>query len=47
LADEYLGSGWDEDKALMGRWGLTGMDSFESKAVAAKELLRPTENRTI
>lgn len=24
-------SGWDEDGALMGRWGLTGLKSFETE----------------
>lgn len=31
------GSPWDEDKAMMGRWGLTGMQSFEQTNVARKE----------
>ncbi|KAH9921987.1 biotin synthase [Epithele typhae] len=31
------GSPWDEDKALMGRWGLEGMGSFEQVGVARKE----------
>jgi biotin synthase len=30
-------SPWDEDKAMMGRWGLEGMGSFEQKSVARKE----------
>ncbi|KAF9243878.1 biotin synthase [Melanogaster broomeanus] len=30
-------SPWDEDKAMMGRWGLEGMASFEQKSVARKE----------
>ncbi|KAJ3576137.1 hypothetical protein NP233_g641 [Leucocoprinus birnbaumii] len=30
-------SPWDEDKALMGRWGLEGMASFEQPNVARKE----------
>jgi biotin synthase len=41
-------SGWDEDHALLGRWGLKGMNSFESKTVLAKEtpeLMRGTEER--
>ncbi|KAI0651601.1 biotin synthase [Trametes meyenii] len=30
-------SPWDEDKAMMGRWGLEGMRSFEQPGVARKE----------
>ncbi|EJF66476.1 biotin synthase [Dichomitus squalens LYAD-421 SS1] len=30
-------SPWDEDKAMMGRWGLEGMGSFEQADVALKE----------
>ncbi|KXN83584.1 Biotin synthase [Leucoagaricus sp. SymC.cos] len=30
-------SPWDEDKAMMGRWGLQGMASFEQPNVAKKE----------
>ncbi|KAI0252646.1 biotin synthase BioB [Lactifluus subvellereus] len=30
-------SPWDEDKAMMSRWGLEGMRSFEHKNVARKE----------
>ncbi|KAL1952216.1 hypothetical protein VTO73DRAFT_1365 [Trametes versicolor] len=30
-------SPWDEDKAMMGRWGLEGMRSFEQSGVARKE----------
>lgn len=30
-------SGWDDDKAMLGRWGLKGMGSFESTTVRAKE----------
>ncbi|KAF8971518.1 biotin synthase [Flammula alnicola] len=30
-------SPWDEDKAMMGRWGLDGMRSFEQVSVAKKE----------
>jgi biotin synthase len=30
-------SPWDEDKAMMARWGLDGMRSFEQISVAAKE----------
>lgn len=30
-------AGWDEDKAMLARWGLNGMVSFENEAVAAKE----------
>jgi len=30
-------SPWDEDKAMMERWGLEGMRSFEQKGVRAKE----------
>ena len=31
------GSPWDEDKAMMSRWGLEGMRSFEQTGVAMKE----------
>ena len=31
------GSPWDEDKAMMDRWGLAGMRSFEQSSVATKE----------
>jgi len=34
-------SPWDEDKELMGRWGLQGMRSFEQSSVARKENLSP------
>jgi biotin synthase len=34
-------SGWDEDKAMLSRWGLHGMTSFENEAVAAKESVVP------
>ncbi len=27
-------SGWDEDKAMLARWGLRGMGSFEEKRMA-------------
>ena len=40
VADTYLinaGSPWDEDKAMMSRWGLDGMRSFEQVNVARKE----------
>ncbi|KAF9229572.1 biotin synthase [Gyrodon lividus] len=30
-------SPWDEDKAMMSKWGLEGMGSFEQKSVARKE----------
>jgi len=30
-------SPWDEDKAMMSRWGLEGMQSFEQVSVARKE----------
>lgn len=30
-------SGWDEDKAMLARWGLNGMHSFENDATAAKD----------
>ena len=33
----HAGSPWDEDKAMMGRWGLEGMGSFEQPNVARKE----------
>lgn len=33
-------SPWDEDKAMMSRWGLNGMQSFEQVSVAKKEAER-------
>ena len=33
----FAGSPWDEDKAMMARWGLEGMASFEQVNVARKE----------
>ncbi|KAF8649877.1 hypothetical protein AX16_005639 [Volvariella volvacea WC 439] len=33
-------SPWDEDKAMMERWGLQGMGSFEQAGVASKEAAR-------
>ncbi|KAI0762644.1 biotin synthase [Fomes fomentarius] len=36
-------SPWDEDKAMMGRWGLDGMGSFEQPSVALKEGVRLEE----
>ncbi|KAK0560667.1 biotin synthase [Tilletia horrida] len=30
-------SGWDEDKNMLGRWGLEGMGSFESEEVVRRE----------
>lgn len=27
-------SGWDDDKEMLGRWGLSGMGSFEEKRMA-------------
>jgi biotin synthase len=33
-------SPWDEDKAMLGRWGLDGMRSFEQVSVAKKEAAR-------
>ena len=41
-------SGWDEDHAMLGRWGLKGMASFESTTVRMKEnhsALEATEAR--
>ena len=38
-----LGSPWDEDKAMMSRWGLDGMRSFEQAGVAQKEGARLSE----
>ncbi|KAM0746935.1 biotin synthase, BioB [Meredithblackwellia eburnea MCA 4105] len=41
-------SGWDEDKEMLGRWGLKGMGSFESTTVRmkeGKEALAATEER--
>lgn len=48
---DISGSPWDEDKAMMGRWGLEGMRSFEQSSVARKEGFKlaandaPTEKR--
>ena len=36
-------SGWDEDYAMLGRWGLKGMGSFESATVKAKESVKSME----
>jgi len=36
-------SPWDEDKAMMSRWGLEGMRSFEQASVAKKEGARLEE----
>ena len=35
-----IGSPWDEDKAMMSRWGLKGMQSFEQVNVGRKERSR-------
>lgn len=37
-------SPWDEDKAMMSRWGLEGMRSFEQDGVARKEGFRLAED---
>ena len=41
-------SSWDEDKAMLSRWGLTGMKSFESKRLAplAEEAPAPASTET-
>ncbi|KAG0703124.1 biotin synthase [Suillus ampliporus] len=39
-------SPWDEDKAMMGRWGLEGMQSFEQASVARKEGAALGQTRT-
>lgn len=39
------GSPWDEDKAMMTRWGLEGMQSFEQIGVAEKERTRSDISR--
>jgi len=36
-ANQITGSPWDEDKAMMARWGLEGMRSFDSPRVLEKE----------
>ncbi|KAF5382987.1 hypothetical protein D9757_006306 [Collybiopsis confluens] len=36
-------SPWDEDKAMMDRWGLEGMQSFQQLNVARKEQLVPAD----
>lgn len=41
-------SGWDDDFAMLGRWGMKGMGSFESTTVRMKEhpeAMRMTEER--
>jgi hypothetical protein len=41
-------SGWDEDHAMLSRWGLKGMGSFQSATVVAKEskeAMKETEER--
>lgn len=35
---------WDEDKVMMGRWGLTGMASFQQASMARKEGTRLSGN---
>ncbi|WFD18286.1 biotin synthase [Malassezia caprae] len=35
-------SSWDEDKALLARWGLSGMNSFETPCMAAEDEARRT-----
>jgi Asp-tRNA(Asn)/Glu-tRNA(Gln) amidotransferase B subunit len=44
--DMSSGSPWNEDKAMMSRWGLEGMRSFEQTRVANKELARETVTDT-
>lgn len=36
-------SGWDEDKAMLGRWGLRGLRSFEDQ----ESLDTPTKSDTV
>ncbi|KDQ12783.1 hypothetical protein BOTBODRAFT_34241 [Botryobasidium botryosum FD-172 SS1] len=36
-------SGWDEDKSLLDRWGLRGMESFEQVEVKRKERIGASE----
>ncbi|KAJ8489653.1 hypothetical protein ONZ45_g13505 [Pleurotus djamor] len=36
---------WDEDKAMMSRWGLEGMRSFEQPSVARKEEFNSSESK--
>lgn len=41
-------SGWDEDYAMLNRWGLKGMGSFSSATVRSKEselAMKGTEDR--
>lgn len=43
-------SGWDEDFAMLDRWGLKGMGSFEAPQVRNKEsaeAMRLTEERKL
>lgn len=40
----FVGSPWDEDKAMMSRWGLEGMKSFSQVDVARKEGARLTSS---
>jgi biotin synthase len=41
-------SGWDEDKAMLGRWGLRGLRSFEDKESSdmPAETVRQAESGT-
>ncbi|TRM60124.1 hypothetical protein BD626DRAFT_407739 [Schizophyllum amplum] len=39
-------SPWDQDKAMMERWGLEGMESFQQAGVARKELPAASLNAT-
>lgn len=38
-------SSWDEDKALLARWGLSGMNSFETPRMAAEAAVASTDAR--
>ena len=39
-------SSWDEDKAMLGRWGLRGMGSFEDKTMAPHSSATPSATAT-
>jgi hypothetical protein len=39
-------SSWDEDFSMIERWGMTGMESFESEGVREKEFGTRQESST-
>ncbi|PWZ02727.1 putative biotin synthase [Testicularia cyperi] len=40
-------SSWDDDKSMLARWGLRGMESFEDKTMAPHSNTRPSDNISI